>query len=1594
MKIFVEVRESRATYSDHEKKINEIHSFLEQQSKIHGKRFLKALATILITPDSFLLSIPTYHLASLITDFFDLIEARGKKIAAHCFPFPEKTGTLLLISSPYASYLVESLGASKEAQDIDFHLMAYHALMIKRRDRKIIDLGTADKSGPKESLILLKLEDINEKKFQDFAATIQKIVSKTLQVQSDKENIAAQVRQLEQAPSLQAWKSFLIWCQQGAFIPFSYHCFIVNSQSGKKIVIQEQNDKRLGLPFDSLLESTKEENVSSLLTILNPEEIQRELPVLVQKTRIKSPLYHSEYLTYMGIREPLEKGQIKEHALIGLFSEKAFAGDTMNISALRDKAEQSLKQLRLLTVDHEYNKLIELLHFFPKVELFFMGEVQLQIIARSLLPFLYRSDTVKLLILASPSPTRISTLILIPQGFFDESHLRDMEIYLCQELAAILENSQLIRGIHSHYIGLHLTLIPQKEEVLIPLEQLENTLTRIAKPWNYKLQVLLEQAMGKEQGEVLWNKYGKGFLPEYQVLTPPQAALQDIKGLERVLETGQQFIDLWESPYELSKEHYRLQFYSSQESLLDELMPVLKNLGLRVIDQVRFTLEVENRGFFIKSFSIKAAKETAKPLSSLRVPLLDALGALFRGEVDDDPLNELLVLTGLSWKEIDIFRSYRNYYFQLGTHFTLSRFHQSLSHNPQVALLLCRYFEARFRPDPQWDDPVRREEEGLLPIRLELATALKSVTDVNEDRILRTLFNLIDATVRTNFYYRHKQRDYFLSFKISSLGVIDMPPPRPLYEIYIHSATVEGIHLRGGRVARGGLRWSDRPDDFRTEILGLMRTQMMKNSLIVPVGAKGGFIVKRSFSSREEGAKLAKQAYITFIQSLLDLTDNREGSQVVRPPKVVAYDEDDPYLVVAADKGTAHLPDTANEVAQEYHFWLDSAFASGGAFGYHHKKLGITARGAWECVKRHFRELDLDIQTQPFTAIGIGSMDGDVFGNGMLLSRQIRLLAAFGPGHIFIDPEPDPEVSYRERKRLFKLPGSSWNDYDDTLISEGGGIFPRRAKDIPLSPQVRYLLKTRHLSMDGEGLIRLLLTTPVDLLWFGGIGTYVKASTEKHIEVGDRTNDTVRVDASQLQARVVGEGANLGFTQRGRIEYALGGGRINTDAIDNSGGVDLSDHEVNLKIFFNHLRERKIISSEEEQNHWLEKVKEEVCQQVLANNYSQSLCLSLDRERCLRDTEPFMELADRLENSGLLDRLSDTFPYRKEVLARHGEGLTRPELAVLVSYSKTQLYQILLEQPDILSEPFLQEFAISYFPRAINEQFGNHIYDHPLGKEITATILCNTIIDHTGCSFLTWVEELKDIPIAHHPMVAYLVFNKILEGNTLRTQIYALDTIIPASRQYSLLLQFEDTLANFCHWNLANNKQIIPNEKTLSSFHYYLEQYELYQEETLTKSEDQPFKERVRKLIEEGFSAKISRRIALLDRLTDFPLLVELASTSGKEFSLVVSIYEAVSNYLGYSEVKEILHQVPVRNRWEHRAITTFRERFEVYLSNLALAILAAPDQGIANFFSTTTRQQRLLQYQRIREELRETPPTDLLPFTVLSRKLETLIQG
>ncbi|WP_333878749.1 NAD-glutamate dehydrogenase domain-containing protein [Methylobacter sp.] len=1113
-------------------------------------------------------------------------------------------------------------------------------------------------------------------------------------------------------------------------------------------------------------------------------------------------------------------------------------------------------------------------------------------------------------------------------------------------------------------------------------------MNRHVKTWPIALQRIAERALGKQTGQLLWQKYHTAFSAEYKELVSPRYALKDILHLEQVLATNIPRISLLNPSKRVAQ--YRLHFYSRKLRYLDEYIPVLENMHLRVIDQVQFSITVDGIPLFIKSFTIKAVKTQFASFTALRSRMLETIEVIMDGTVENDALNKLCILTGLAWQEIDVLRAYRNYYLQLGHRTTRASIHHALINNPQVALCLFNKFEARFRPNPDWDDPVVREEQILFPLRLQLMEAIASVSDINDDRILRTLFNLINSTMRCNFHTRRGSADYFIAFKVNSLGIIEMPAPKPQNEIYVHAVDMEGIHLRSGKVSRGGIRWSDRPDDFRTEILGLMQTQISKNALIIPTGAKGGFVVKKNGlkssvpSSGPEMKEAGKKAYLTLIRGLLDLTDNYIDDKVVKPQNIVCYDDPDPYLVVAADKGTAQFSDIANAVSAEYQFWLGDAFASGGSHGYDHKALGITARGAWECIKRHFRELGKDIQSEAFTVIGIGSMDGDVFGNGMLLSPYIRLLAAFSGQHIFIDPNPpDSDAPFNERKRLFELPGSSWDDYDRTLISEGGGVYPRSAKDIPVSAELRKWLGVRYKSLDGESLIRYLLRMPVELLWLGGIGTYVKAGTEKHEDVGDRANDNVRVDAADLGASVVGEGANLGFTQKARIEYSLRGGRINTDAIDNSAGVDTSDHEVNLKILLVGLQKKNLIADYQP---LFISMTQDVCQLVLADNIAQSLCLSLEELRCAEDPAVFLQLAERLETTGFFDRAVEFFPPSKEVMSRPGQVITRPELAVLMAASKMYLTQLLLDQTTLLQDECYNGYLQAYFPEQVNKQYANYLSGHPLAREIKATLISNKVINQTGCGFLS-LDADSAYTLDH--VTCYLTFDRVLNGDALRKAVSALDNKIAADTQYQLLMKLESTLTGFCRWALMQGKKIRPNAQTVTCYSRHLKDYERY-----FKSDYAEFNEQMEQYRQNGIPDQLAFRIVFIASLNDFPLIVSLAAETGQKFVAILKLFNDINVYLGLREVNEQLAKIPMHDYWERKVLNELQEDMKRVITLVIKGILASKSETCVDYFEQPDKKQKINRYRRIYQEISNALPVNLFPYIALTKELEHLVDG
>ncbi len=1518
---------------------------------------------------AYLLSLSPDTLAHWLPRLVDCLESRGTGVGVFLINL-EDGHPLLVCTSPDAPFLVDSLLVQLKSREMPFHLICHPSFPVLRETNQLLRLGERAGDAPRESLILAELAVLPETA-AELVAPVHQALNAALVVEQARgdleKSLAATLSIAEAGGQGEFWR----WLADGNFLPFAYRRHRVVKGGGGAGAFELQDAGMLGI-------SLPDDAGAGMRRRLGDGVL-----VAVETTAVTSPLLRAEKLVCIGCFTASADGLSEIHEFFGLFSEKVRGEPAWQIPALRRRIEEALKFSGFSRGSHGYRNTVKIFNAFPKVELFFLEAKELAAAVRSVAA-MSRDTLVRIIAAASPALSGLTLFLILPRGSYPEETMARVERYLRRFFSAPAAEISLVQVTTEHTLH-HARLLPRREPVRFDPAVLERCLSRMLRPWSGRLRRLLEHAHGESEGRRLWREFGESFDEAYRNRVHPRFAQRDVLHLDRVAREQIESFDLW-GPFAGVERYYRLQFYSSRRSYLNDLMPILQNLGLSVIEEIDFDLPGPTGLLHIKSFALFGQQGE---LADRREILLEALAAIRGGELENDYLNQLLVPTGLGWKEIDIFRAYRNYFFQLGTPFSKKRVAYALINNAAVALLLYRYFEGRFKDDAAWRDISVREEQVLSPLRQEIVEALREVSDVNEDQILRTLFNLIDSTVRSNFFVRRHRGDYLLSFKINALGIIDMPAPRPMFEIYVHSAAMEGIHLRGGKVARGGIRWSDRPDDFRTEVLGLMKTQMAKNALIVPVGSKGGFVVKTPYREREEGMALAKAAYRTLIQGLLDLTDNRVSDGIRRPEGIVAYDAEDPYLVVAADKGTAHLPDTANELSQGYGFWLDDAFASGGSRGYSHKALGITARGAWECVKRHFRELGHDTQSEPFTVVGIGDMSGDVFGNGMLQSRCIRLLAAFDHRHIFLDPDPDPEASFSERQRLFRRSRSSWDDYDRALISRGGGVYPRTAKEIPLSPAVRAWLGVRHETLDPDGLIRLLLTAEVDLLWNGGIGTYVKAGAEKNEEVGDRANDKVRVDGCRLRARVVGEGGNLGFTQRGRIDYALAGGRINTDAVDNSGGVDCSDHEVNLKIFMQHLLGQGVLAGQDARDALLRALTDEVCAAVLADNYGQSLCLSLDQRRCLREVEPHLQHCERLARAGLMDRRGEYLPSEKEVLARDPRVFTRPELAILMAYGKMQIYQNLLDA-DLVSSPDVRALYLpSYFPKALQDRYGEHFSGHPLAAEITATVITNYLVDRGGSALINSLCDRHGLsPVA--VTSSWLGFDRVLDGETLRRAVHALDNRMPADRQLELLLGLEDTLVAFCDWALAHDLEMAPQSSRVASLREQLAAFEKVLGGLLPEEEWQRCKNVAQTVEEQGMSAELARRFSLLGAFRDFLPVVMLNEEAGGELYATARAFLDLRRLLGLDELARLARTVPLRDQWDRQALRAVTSAFERVGFRLTKRVLedysGNPEACLA------ARRRELNGFQRLRESLRGLTLVNYHPLLIIAEAAEELL--
>ena len=1047
----------------------------------------------------------------------------------------------------------------------------------------------------------------------------------------------------------------------------------------------------------------------------------------------------------------------------------------------------------------------------------------------------------------------------------------------------------------------------------------------------------------------------------------------------------------------------RLKIYHADHPLpLSDMLPMLENMGLRVIEEIPFETHPHGGGsVWTHDFGMRRCpcptENQGPKFATIKEAFEEAFTRLWRGEIEDDGYNQLILAEALNWRQVVLIRAYSKYMRQARAPFSQEYMIDTCACNSGFARLLVDLFAAQFDPADR-----AKAESRTVTLKVKYEEALESVQSLDEDRILRRFLNLVLATLRTNYYQAAKggAAKPYISFKLDSCAIDELPLPRPWREIFVYSPRMEGIHLRGGPVARGGIRWSDRREDFRTEILGLMKAQTVKNPVIVPVGAKGGFVVKRPPTEGGREAFIAEgiECYKILMRGLLDITDNRAGDRVIAPPLVLRHDGDDPYLVVAADKGTASFSDIANGMARDYGFWLDDAFASGGSVGYDHKKMGITARGAWESVKRHFRELDRNIQKEDFTVMGVGDMAGDVFGNGMLLSRHIKLVAAFNHMHIFIDPDPDRANSFSERQRLFKKPRSTWMDYDKALISKGGGVFERSAKAVSLSPQMKAMLETNQGSMAPDEVIKRLLKLEVDLLWFGGIGTFVKAAGESHLEAGDRANDPVRVDGCELRCKVLGEGANLGITQLGRIEYARAGGRLNTDSVDNSAGVDCSDHEVNIKILLGQVVSAKRLTMAK-RDKLLKAMTQEVADLVLRDNYLQTEALTVAEAEAADRLANTVRLVRALERAARVNRDVDVLPDEEgfAALANSNLGLTRPEASVVMAHAKLALHDELLES-DFPDDPLLINDLVAYFPKPIRKAYGKAIAGHRLRRGIIATSVTNQIVNRAGFTFVNDLKE-RTGQAASAVARAFAIVRDAFGCESLWDGIEALDNKIDTGIQTAAFLDIKALIEHAALWFLHNGRHPLDIAANIALFAPGIEALGEALTGVVSDADSVAMETRQRELVESGMPTPLAGRISCLPMLGSALDIVRVAGSDPGAVPGAARVYFGAGARFGFDWLREVARRIDARTPWQRQAAQAVVEELYDLQYRLITNVMstsakkpASPEMMVEAW--ADGRKATVDQTEQMLADMRAAVTPDIAMMAVAIRQLRRLVGG
>ncbi len=1514
------------------------------------------------------------------------------------------TRTQVMALNTDMPFLVDSLTGLFTSLGLSIHLIC-HPILTTARDAK--GNAVAGKNGNAESLIYVELSPLpTTLSPKQLTAKMEHVLDHVAAAVADwrvmRDRVPALAEEYKRtlpgvaAEDLAEMRDLLNWLASNHFVFLGMANFVAK---GEKLALDKSS--ALGiykLPPDSDVTGVEDAAHPIAHDIIN-----------VLKASAFSLVHRHTPMDLIVVRRFDAKGKFAgELRMLGLFTSTVYYRETQNIPFLRRKSASIMKRAGFNPSSHSGKSLKAILEFLPRDELFQLDEDRLFQTVMGIVS-LDEKPQVKLFVRPDQFGRFVSAMVYVPRERFSSS-LREEIIRILERAYAGRSSTFYTQITESPLARLHVLIettpgkIPNVDE-----GELEYQISSRASIFTDALRDAINSLFGDAKGPAIFQSFATAFPAAYINSTNAQAAAHDIRHVLSC-ESGDGLAVALFRPTGAEGNHLHLNcFTHDMNSELSAIIPSLEHMGATVIDATPYTITPHTplKPVLLRNFTLRVAGADALNLAENKARIEEAISNIWRGKTDDDAFNALIFSAGLTSREVEIVRAYARYMQQLVFPYSQSFIAGALSNHPELARALVNLFAARFNPSAS-----KGRETASAKLKAGIEAALESITNLAEDRIIRQFLALMMATLRTNFYQTDKNGapKSYLSMKIQSSAVPEMPLPIPHVEVFVTSRRMEGVHLRGGSVARGGLRWSDRPEDFRTEVLGLMKTQQVKNAVIVPQGAKGGFILRQPPADRDAFQAEGVECYKTFLRGLLDITDNIVGTKIVPPQNVVRYDNDDPYLVVAADKGTATFSDTANGISAEYGFWLGDAFASGGSVGYDHKVMGITARGGWVSVERHFREMGRDIgpvvlnyddaaakktprnEAQEFTCVGIGDMSGDVFGNGALLNKNMRLVAAFNHRHIFIDPTPDAAASYAERARMFKLPRSNWTDYNAKLISKGGGIFERAAKSITLTPEMQTVLGTKVSKATPDELIRIILKAPVDLLWNGGIGTYVKAASETHESVGDRANINLRINGNELRAKILGEGGNLGFTQRGRIEYARTGGRINTDAIDNSGGVDCSDHEVNIKIAFVGSMAAKRITLKA-RDALLKKMTDNVSDLVLLDNRLQTQAVSIGQMQGTALLEPASQLMTHLEREGFLNRDVEALPDSKQLAEMKSAklGLTRPEIAVLLAYAKMAFFRD-IKDSKLLDAPYFEADLLRYFPTAMQKEFAADIKSHRLRREIVATMVTNSIINRTGFYFAHSLMQATGLPAADVAQ-AYIATRDAFGLRSLWAEIESLDGKINAAHQAALFAKLTGFIEHNCRWFLANIPQPMKIADVVAAYGPGIRDLEKQADKLMNTQARAAFDAQVAALTGTGVPAALARRIATLEVMKAACDVIDLARRSKKPLAEVGRIYFAFGDMLKLAWLRDSAEQLSADNYWQQLAVKSLGVEFYAAQRRLTESAIARLGRGKGDIAAAWEKAnaEALNRHSHFIGDLRAQPALDYPMLIVALRQVQAI---